>query len=221
MTTSPTNQEQSKAEARKTQVLEAATECFRHSGFHGTSMAQISKAAGMSVGHIYHYFENKEAIIAAIVDRDLLNLLTITERIRQSDGDVLRAMIGDTKQCVDDTLNDPNAPLMLEIVAEAARNPSVATIVHKADEAAMAHMREFFREGLRFRGLECTDKALDGSICILASLFEGLSIRLIRSPGLDVRAYLPTLRSVIEYVIETLAAQAKPLKKAVLKETRR
>ena len=44
--------EQPRAEARKTQVLNAATECFRRQGFHGASMAQISKAAGMSVGHI-------------------------------------------------------------------------------------------------------------------------------------------------------------------------
>jgi len=51
-------------DARRAQIRAAAGECFRQHGFHGTSIAQISKRAGMSTGHIYHYFENKEAIIA-------------------------------------------------------------------------------------------------------------------------------------------------------------
>jgi AcrR family transcriptional regulator len=43
-------------------------------GFHGASMADIAKAAGLSVGQIYRYFENKEAIIAAIVAQDLAEM---------------------------------------------------------------------------------------------------------------------------------------------------
>lgn len=211
MSTQPLPQEQPRAEARKAQVLEAATECFRRNGFHGASMAQISKTAGMSVGHIYHYFENKEAIIAAIVEGDLMNLLTITERIRKNGagGDVLRAMVDDVDHCADDVTNDKNAPLMLEIVAEAARNPHVAAIIHKADQAAMDHMRKLFRDGLQFRGQDCTDSELDGPISLMAALFEGLTIRLIRNPDLDIKAYLPALRSVTEHILETLIAKPK------------
>ena len=55
------------AKRRKEQVLVAAVECFKLQGFHKTSMSQISAAAGMSSGHIYHYFGSKEAIVEAIV----------------------------------------------------------------------------------------------------------------------------------------------------------
>src|ERR1700751_4700643 len=58
-------------EARRQQILDAACECVRKAGFHGASMAEIAQAAGLSVGQIYRYFENKEAIIAAIVAQDL------------------------------------------------------------------------------------------------------------------------------------------------------
>ena len=58
-----------RAQARRQQVLTAAAECFRRRGFHGASMAEIAKTAGMSAGHIYNLFENKDDVIAAIVER--------------------------------------------------------------------------------------------------------------------------------------------------------
>ncbi|GAB2181153.1 TetR/AcrR family transcriptional regulator [Denitratisoma sp. agr-D3] len=201
----PPAPEPSRAEARKAQVLEAATECFRSQGFHGASMAQISKTAGMSVGHIYHYFENKEAIIAAIVERDLLNLITITDRLRSISvgGDLLQALVDDVDNCLEETTSDQNAPLMLEIIAEAARNESVAGIVRKADQAAMVHMRDFFREGLQRYGIHFSDAELDGPLSVLASLFEGLTVRVIRNPDLSVDSYLPVLKSVVAHVVQT------------------
>ena len=54
------------AQARREQVLCAAADCFRRKGYHGAGMAEISRTAGMSAGHIYNYFESKEAIIESI-----------------------------------------------------------------------------------------------------------------------------------------------------------
>jgi len=198
--------EQPRAEARKAQVLNAATECFRRQGFHGASMAQISKAAGMSVGHIYHYFENKEAIIAAIVERDLLKLLSMTQRIRaaSTDGDILRAMLDDMQHCTEELTNDQDAPLMLEIVAEAARNPNVATIVQLADQTARDRLVELVREGLGFRGVSCSDSQMEGPLEVLYAVFDGLTIRMIRNPNLDPQTLLPAMRSVVEHIFDEL-----------------
>lgn len=49
------------AETRRQQIVDAASACARRSGFHGASMAEIAQTAGLSVGQIYRYFENKEA----------------------------------------------------------------------------------------------------------------------------------------------------------------
>lgn len=198
--------ESSRSAARKAQVLEAASECFRRHGFHGASMAQISKIAAMSVGHIYHYFENKEAIIAAIVEQDLLNLISMTERTRQTQSEtgnkLLATMVAETGTCLQDCRADVNAPLMLEIAAEAARNEKVAEIVRKGDLAAMGHMRDFIREGLAEYGVSRSDAELDGPIALLAALFEGLTLRWIRNPELSLETCLPSLRGVVAYIIE-------------------
>ena len=51
---------------RRQQILAAAMVCFAKRGFHQTSMHDISAEAGISVGLIYRYFENKEAVISAM-----------------------------------------------------------------------------------------------------------------------------------------------------------
>ncbi|MCB5208165.1 TetR/AcrR family transcriptional regulator [Methylovorus mays] len=194
----------SRADLRRNQVLTAATECFRAHGFHGTSMSQLSKASGMSVGHIYHYFENKEAIIEAIVENDLLKILNIPERIEQSrgDSDIFDALVEDVKQSAADAFYDPDAALLLEIVAEAARNPRIASIIRRAEVLAMESIKNYIRKGLHQRNARFSEASLDTVCNMLASLFEGLTIRLIRNPDLSLQSSIPMMRRIIQYMLE-------------------
>jgi len=48
--------------------------------FHQASMHDISAEAGISVGLIYRYFENKEAVISAMADRHKKEIQEILER---------------------------------------------------------------------------------------------------------------------------------------------
>lgn len=205
-----THQEPSRAEMRQAQVLKAATECFRRHGFHSTSIARISKAAGMSVGHIYHYFENKEAIIAGIVEQDLQQVLMFCERIRKSSagGDLLAAMADDVKHIKQD-LQEQDIPLMLEVVAEAARNPAVAAIVQAADRTVQLRFRELLAEALALRGLEIDENECAGTFEVLLALFDGFAMRLVRNPQLDPDSCIPALRSLLNHALEELAAKAR------------
>ena len=70
--------------ARPAQILDAAVACFAKRGFHQASMHDISAEAGISVGLIYRYFQNKEAVIAAMADRHKNQIHEILERARQA-----------------------------------------------------------------------------------------------------------------------------------------
>ncbi|MCD4686599.1 MAG: TetR/AcrR family transcriptional regulator [Anaerolineae bacterium] len=50
-------------------ILNATLALVSEHGFHGTSMSMIAKAAGVSAGIIYHYFENKDALMLALYGR--------------------------------------------------------------------------------------------------------------------------------------------------------
>jgi TetR/AcrR family transcriptional regulator, fatty acid metabolism regulator protein len=47
-------------------IIAAATEVFARSGFHGARVADIAEHAGIAYGLVYHYFHNKDDILAAI-----------------------------------------------------------------------------------------------------------------------------------------------------------
>lgn len=177
-----------RAELRRDQIRSAAADCFRRHGFHGSSIAQISKAAGMSPGHIYHYFENKEAIIADIVAQDVKRALTLMDRLSSAD-DVLDETIARMAEGVAEH-NDPDrAALRLEIAAEAARNPAVAAIVRAADARIRAGLAQPIRRARTARGFDDSDAFVAGVVNMLAAMFEGLQIRAVRNPEL-VRAHV-------------------------------
>lgn len=188
-----------RAEARRAQILAAAADCFCRSGFHGASIAEISQAAGMSAGHIYHYFENKEAIIAGIVAQDLERLLTLTAEFRAA-RNMLEAMVGHLAQGVLDMVDPATAGLKLEIVAEAARNPRVADVVRTADRQCFGSLQDTVRALRQANGHADSEAAIAGMAEVIAALMEGLMVRSIRNPGLDV----PVVTAMVQHVIRGL-----------------
>src|SRR6187551_3171278 len=69
---------------RRDQIMEAAIVAFAKRGFHQTSMHDISAEAGISVGLIYRYFENKEAVIAAMADQHKQQIRKLLEQAGQA-----------------------------------------------------------------------------------------------------------------------------------------
>ena len=54
-------------DARQSAILDAARDLFSRQGYHKTTMPEIAKAAGSSVGLIYYHFTSKADILVAIV----------------------------------------------------------------------------------------------------------------------------------------------------------
>ncbi|MBK1719758.1 TetR/AcrR family transcriptional regulator [Thiocystis violacea] len=185
-----------RALARRRQILDAAATCFAREGFHGTSIAELSKTAGMSPGHIYHFFENKEAIITALVERKLEQSLEMVQQFENAE-DVFQALIDRVDIGLTEKTDLDNAALELEILAEAARNPRVAASVRAADRVKRERLMGVLR---RARG---QDGAADAAVTeIIMALFDGLSARAINHPELDREALLPLLREALRVFIE-------------------
>ena len=64
---------------RRQQILDAALACFSRRGYHATSMEDIVRESGLSVGALYSYFPSKEELFAAL---DELRFTRAMERLR-------------------------------------------------------------------------------------------------------------------------------------------
>ena len=121
---------------RQTQILDAALICFAKRGFHQASMHDISAEAGISVGLIYRYFENKEAVISAMADRHKKEIYDMLERARQAATLLQSLEILFTAHCCE---NEPRvvSAFVVDLYAEASRNPHVADLVRDILQTAM------------------------------------------------------------------------------------
>ena len=115
--------------------------CFAKCGFHQTSMHDISDEAGISVGLIYRYFASKEAVIAAIAEEHKKELQDLLERARVAPTllDSLEILL--TAHCCEDN-PQMHCAFVVDLFAEAGRNPSIAALVRDVLETGLAGVTE-------------------------------------------------------------------------------
>ena len=73
---------------KRRQILEGARQVFMASGFDGASMGEIAKAAGVSKGTLYVYFDSKEALFEALTVEEKEGLAENLFRLDETDPDV-------------------------------------------------------------------------------------------------------------------------------------
>ena len=59
---------QEQAQRRREQLIEAALAVFAHKGVDGASVKDIARAAAVTPGLLYHYFDCKEDLVAAVLE---------------------------------------------------------------------------------------------------------------------------------------------------------
>ena len=57
-----------KGERTRSEIIQAAHGFFVRQGYHGTSMRQIARQAGIALGGIYNHFASKEDIFTAVLE---------------------------------------------------------------------------------------------------------------------------------------------------------
>ena len=188
------------AQQRRHQVLQAASDCFRRRGYHGAGMAEISKTAGVSPGHIYNYFDSKEAIIEAIIERDMQEMFSVFHGFMQAEGQLLDVMLAGCPNGVAKHLDEEKSALKLEMISEAARNDKVACLLQDNDREARRLMKQLMRrDDSLIRDLP--DNELDARICVMFATFGGLMIRRTLNPELTTELVLQALQPVLKTLL--------------------
>lgn len=73
---------------KRRQIIDGARAVFLARGFDGASMEDVARAAGVSKGTLYVYFENKEQLFAALIEEESEQQAERLFRLDPADGDV-------------------------------------------------------------------------------------------------------------------------------------
>ncbi len=73
---------------KRRQILEGARAVFMAAGFDGASMGEIARAAGVSKGTLYVYFDSKEALFEALTVAEKSGLAEVLFTLDAEDPDV-------------------------------------------------------------------------------------------------------------------------------------
>ena len=73
---------------KRRQILEGARQVFLAAGFDGASMGEIARAAGVSKGTLYVYFDSKEALFEALTIQEKRGLAEALFQLDDTDPDV-------------------------------------------------------------------------------------------------------------------------------------
>ncbi len=53
---------------RRKQILKAAVKVFAEKGYHGCRISDVAEEAGVAYGLVYHYYGNKDGLLASVFD---------------------------------------------------------------------------------------------------------------------------------------------------------
>jgi TetR/AcrR family transcriptional repressor of uid operon len=183
-----------KHEEKRAEILAAAERCIASAGFHGATIAQICAEANVSPGHLYHYFDSKEAIIDAITD---LGLKYATSRFAEvtEETNSIAILIEEFERLK--TLNKKSGPgVLLDILAEAGRNPAIAKSLQESSRGMRVLFAEFVRNGQK-RGEIDPELDPETTAAFLIGIIDSNKTLAIREPKLSAKKSAHVLETMI------------------------
>ncbi|WP_081288265.1 TetR/AcrR family transcriptional regulator [Mycobacterium asiaticum] len=186
------SQERSRALVER--ILDAAQEVLIGHGYDGASTNRIAAAAGVSPGSLYQYFPNKEAIVAAVIDRysDALAARvasTLTQSLDRPAPEHVRNSVAALLDALD--VHPEFLRAVIERTPRLGAGSKLAAFEQRIGELTMAYLvmnRDQVRSDVRF----------DTAAWMLVRMVEHLTVRYILDrPDIDRDEFL--------YEITTLA----------------
>jgi AcrR family transcriptional regulator len=182
----------SPAETRQ-RVLDAAARVFAKNGYDGARVAQIAKAAGLSVGAIYNHYPSKAELLAAVVERHSADQLAQLLMSGEPAG-VLDLIAAQGKQLDHGPLA---APLLAEVILTARRDPEVAQILLRDVAGRESLLADFVRFGQAAGDVvDDVDPAVVSRFCLMLAL-GSLLVRAMDLPSTDPDAWASLINRLV------------------------
>ncbi|MBO6892591.1 MAG: TetR/AcrR family transcriptional regulator [Roseibium sp.] len=187
------------ADARRQHIVQTAVICFIEQGFHQTSIRDIAKRAGVSLGNIYNHFDSKSALIAEIATIEASDLEKMQDALSAA-SPPRTALDSFVTRYLDYCSKPAHTALTVEILAEAVRDPKIADGFGQnrdhllaALEGQIAKVQQDLKAENALAPQDCAEFILD--------LIEGLAMRAVFSGRKATDAEIKALRTAIDRIL--------------------
>lgn len=147
-----------RADARKLEILRAASTVFRERGFVHSGMRDIATAANLSTANLYHYFRGKDEILFFCQNRSLDRMLAAVDAARTPGHSFtvqLRSILVFHTLCIIDDVEGSAAHLETDSLPPAMRTP----LIRKRDDYEKS-IRKLVSDGSAAGEFEVTDPVI-------------------------------------------------------------
>lgn len=184
-----------KAEVKE-KIIQSAIESFSQTGYDRTKMEDIARRLGLSKGTIYLYFKSKEDLFVAICEYN------IQKSDKEDAGFFVKKenIASDAEQIYDNIRlrEQGNDRVMLEMVAESARNPKLKKAMYelhvKIHDHVMQNVRGKIEQGFLKKDADAASLAV-----ALVALYDGLAVNRMLgvSDSANKKAWVAMLKAMI------------------------
>lgn len=163
------------AEQHRREIVDAAERLVKGNGLHQLKLRDIAKESGKSLGNLYNYFQNKEAIIEALVEREKSRfLMVVSQKIEPLPGEDYKSMLRRHLEQMADAYLDPDSLLLaISVAGEALVNPGVHKIMVAANRRIVEHVVALIHQdpSIMCRG---NWELLEARVICIRTFFESL-----------------------------------------------
>jgi AcrR family transcriptional regulator len=180
---------------RRLQIIEAAVGLFATKGLAKTTTAEICRAAGVSSGNLFHYFPSKQAIFYGLFELDL-DEWDAEFQAAETDPDPWAVLMRMVDRLAAEAALPLMAGLIVEVLAQAHRDPEVAALVSEADQRLFRGVTTIV-ERLQKEGLADPGFPPETAARWVVIIAEGLHTRGYAEPGRDYAAEAAVVKELI------------------------
>jgi AcrR family transcriptional regulator len=190
-----------RVEKKHDQIVKGASNVFLEKGFHPTTMREISKAAGMSMGQMYHYVSSKDDVLFLIHRHLQIAFFAHMKKISINEDDAVAALTDALRHT--QTFMVENKRLFQFIYRESKylNKKHLQVVLQMDDKNIVEYWRRLIELIKKQKGLE-----IDTNFA--ANLIASLSVFIpMRGWNLKDRPVKEQQELLVEYILRALGIQ--------------
>jgi TetR/AcrR family transcriptional regulator, fatty acid metabolism regulator protein len=128
-------------------ILHAAVRVFAEKGYHGCRIADVARQAGVAYGLVYHYFQNKEALLESVFAEQWTIFMNALRAMSEGPGGAAEQLAGVCRFAIDVYRTAPAAVRVLLLEVSRAPDAFRAGSTHQAFQDAIGIVAGIVRRG--------------------------------------------------------------------------